>query len=161
MKVIANYNIKPVTFLVNNTIVGTKSIFSRLLKCRYDIENQQIYLLYINASNTLLVRGITNKQDRLKSLYKRLDKVLFPTSRRITKRELNNSRSYKELKTQIKDEGIILREVILSNKKKYQLLNLIWIYYNINAKEVKEIPPIDLLIYHIIPQQGVKPYKLK
>ena len=85
----------------------------------------------------------------------------FPTSRRITRRELDNSRSYEELKTWAKDEGIILGEAIPSDEKKHQLLDLIWTYRDVGAKEVKEIPPTDLLIHRITPRQGVKPYKSK
>lgn len=77
------------------------------------------------------------------------------------KQEIKRAPDYKTLLTWAKKKSVILGDVIPTNKTKYNLLQLLWIYQNVRTIQLKDISPTDFITHQIKPQDESKIHNAK
>ena len=73
----------------------------------------------------------------------------FFTTCQLKKPEIKSISNYELLLTLVKKKSITLRETILNNKAIQNLLQLPYVYQNIEAIQLKDISQTDFIIYQI------------
>lgn len=74
---------------------------------------------------------------------------------------INGTPDYETLLAWAKEKGVTLGEAISTNKAKYDLLQLLWVYQDIGAIQLKDIPPTDLITHRVKPREGTKVHNAK
>ncbi len=85
----------------------------------------------------------------------------FFTTRRLVRREIKDTPDYEALLVWAKKKGVTLGEAISNDKAKFDLLKLLWVYQDIEAITLKDIPPTDLITHRIQLKEGTKIHKAK
>ena len=85
----------------------------------------------------------------------------FSTTRRVTRRKLNISQLSELLKKWAENEKITLKSAIPNAASRLKILQLIWTYRDVEAKELKKIPITDLIVHRVTSRPGLKPYNAK
>ena len=85
----------------------------------------------------------------------------FPTKRRVLRREIDTSQSLDALKEWAEAEGITLGKAIPNDEWRLKVLQLLWTYRDIGAKELKDIPATDLIVHRVTPRQGIRPHQAR
>ena len=80
----------------------------------------------------------------------------FLTTRKQVRREIKDTSDYKVLLAWAKKKGVTLGEAISNDKAKFDLLKLLWIYQDVEAITLKDIPPTDLIIYQMQLKEDTK-----
>lgn len=61
----------------------------------------------------------------------------------------------------VKYKDIILEDAIFIHQIRYDLLQLIWVYQNVGAMHLKDIPPTNLITHRIQPHEKTKIHNAK
>lgn len=77
------------------------------------------------------------------------------------RREIKDSLDYETLPAWAKEMNVTLGEAIPTDKAKYDLLQLLWIYQDVGAIHLKGIPPTDLIIHRIKLREETKVHNAK
>ncbi len=85
----------------------------------------------------------------------------FPTTHRLVRREIKDTPDYKALLARAKKKGVTLGEAISNDKAKFNLLKLLWVYQDVEAITLKDIPPTDLITHRIQLKEGTKIHQAK
>ena len=85
----------------------------------------------------------------------------FPTTCRLERCDIKDIPDYQILLTWPKEKVITFGEAIPTEKAKFDLLQLLLVYQDIEAIEFKDIPPTDLITYWIQRKEGTKVYRAK
>lgn len=85
----------------------------------------------------------------------------FPTKRRVTRRVVDTTQTLEALKAWAESEGITLGKAIPNDEWKLKVLQALWTYRDIGAKELKDIPATDLIVHRVTPREGIKPHQAR
>lgn len=148
-------------FTVHHTHVGTQTDFDETPECRCFPQDPEYACLlhWDEGQHNERCRITLAAYNNMIEQEKEGKNNGFPTTRRVVRRQTDRTRSFDTLMEWAKEEGITLGEAIPDNEARLQLLQLIWTYRDVGAKEVKEIPATDLTVHRIAPRDGLKPYK--
>ncbi len=115
-----------------------------------------IYSRLVDANNTdclcLVYQHSVDAKNPLKS---------FPTTRRLVRREIKDIPDYEALLAWVKKKRVTLGKTILNDKAKFDLLKLLWVYQDVEAITLKDIPLTDLITHRIQLKEGTKIHKVK
>lgn len=75
--------------------------------------------------------------------------------------EIKGTPDYETLLAWAKKKGITLQEAISTDKAKYDLFQILWVYQDVGAIQLRNIPPTDLIIHRIQPQEETKVHNAK
>ena len=124
---------KNIPFTVNHAVLDQSYSFDTAPPCR------------CNTNHLCLVHQNSGSPDpNLKS---------FPISRRLERREIKDTPDYKILLAQAKNNDIILEDAIPINQTRYNLLQLICFYQDMEAIHLKDILSTDLITHQIQPRE--------
>ena len=73
----------------------------------------------------------------------------FPTTRRLERREIKDTPDYETLLVWAKEKRVTFGEAIPTDKAKFDLLQLLWVYQDVEAVKLKDIPPTNLITHRI------------
>ena len=77
------------------------------------------------------------------------------------RREIKSTPDYKTLLAWAKEKGVTLGDAIPIDKAKHDLLRLLWVYQDVEATQLKDIPPTDLITHRIKPRDESKVHNAK
>ena len=86
---------------------------------------------------------------------------VYPITRQLERREIKNTPDYETLLAWAKEKGITFGETITIEKAKFDLLQLLWVYQDVEVIKFKDIPPTNLITYGIQPKERIKVYRAK
>ena len=182
---------RSITFKINNATLQSSKNFSTESECKCSTEyvcifhwNAQekvrIYKVLVNQTDEsecrcsfeyVCILHWNEQQDKKESKYAMIDarnvfikKKLdldFSTTRRLTRRCIDESQLSDFLKKWIKSERIQLREIISNANMRLKILQLVWTYRDVNAKKLKNISIIDLIIHRVCSRSDLKFYNAK
>ena len=85
----------------------------------------------------------------------------FPTTRRLERREIKDTPDYKTILAWTKEKGVTFGEAIPIEKAKFDLLQLLWVYQDVEAIKLIDIPLIDLITHRIQLKEETKVHRAK
>ena len=86
----------------------------------------------------------------------------FPVERRVERQEMEpwTSPSEEELELWREEIGLKLGPLV-PTEHQYKVLKLVWTYHDLGAKDLKDIPPTDLILHCVRLRTGTTPYSHK
>lgn len=109
----------------------------------YQYNNDSLCLVYQHSVNS-------------ENLYKN-----FPITHSLERKKIKNTPDYTTLLAQAEKKKVTLGEAISIGKVKFDMLQLSQIYQDIEAINLKNIPPKNLIIYRIQPKTETRVYNAK
>lgn len=85
----------------------------------------------------------------------------FLTTCQLERREIKDTPNYKILLAWARKKGITLEKAILTDKAKYDLLQLLWVYQDVGATQLKGILLTNFITHRIKPREGTKVHNAK
>lgn len=82
----------------------------------------------------------------------------FPTERRVTRRDIDRSLSKEELYEWAEKESLNIGTLVPNEIEKIKVLRLLWTYRDLGAKDLRDIPPTDLVQHRIRLKEGCQVY---